>query len=79
MIDALAAHAWQAGDDGFYLPDDPGSIAVWVIFLGVIAGLWVVVSRTRRRTEREYWERKRTEDERRELPEPDDPTQLPGS
>lgn len=67
----------QAQDDGIYLPDDPGSIAIWVVFLGVIAGLYVLVSRTRKRAEREFWERKRKEKEHRELPEPDDPTQLP--
>ena len=76
MITLLAA-ARQAQDDGFYLPEGTGSIVVWVLFLGVIAGLYVLVSRTRRRAEDEYWERKRQEDERRELPEPDDPTQLP--
>jgi hypothetical protein len=69
----------QAEDEGFYLPDTPGSIIVWVLFIGVVAGLWVLVSRTRRRAEEEFWERKRKEEERRDLPEPDDPTQLPGS
>jgi hypothetical protein len=77
VIGGFGALAWQAGDDGFYLPDDPGSIAVWILFLGVIAGLWVLVSRTRRRAEDEYWERKRQEEEHDELPEPDDPTELP--
>ena len=75
----LLAVAWQNQDDGFYLPEGTGSILVWVFFLGVIAGLYVLVSRTRRRAEDEYWERKRQESEHRELPEPDDPTQLPGS
>lgn len=76
-MSALPRLVAQAQDDGFYLPDDPGSILVWVLFIGVIAALWVVVGRTRRRAEDEYWKRKRDEDEQRELPEPDDPTQLP--
>lgn len=67
----------QAQDDGFYLPDDPGSITIWVVFLGIVAGLYVLVSRTRKRAEDEYWERKRREEEHRELPEPDDPRELP--
>ena len=79
MIPLLAGLVWQAGDDGFYLPDDPGSIAVWVIFLGIVVGLYLLVSRTRRRADDEYWERRRHADEHRELPEPEDPTQLPGS
>lgn len=73
IISLLAA---QSTDDGFYLPDEPGSIAVWVIFLGIIAGLYVIVSRTRRRAEEEYWERKRNEDLHHRLPEPEDPTQV---
>jgi hypothetical protein len=71
--------AARAQDDGFYLPEGAGSIFVWVFFLGVIAGLYVLVSRTRKRAEDEYWERKRQEEEHRELPEPDDPMELPGS
>lgn len=70
--------ARQAGDDGFYLPDTPGSIFIWVLFIGVVAGLWILVSRTRRRAEEDFWKRKREEKKRRrDLPEPDDPTQLP--
>jgi len=69
--------AAQTQDEGFYLPDEPGSIAVWIIFLGVIAGLWVLVSRTRRRAEQEFWERKRNQRDPRDVPEPDDPTRLP--
>lgn len=58
----------QTTDDGFYLPSEPGSILVWVVFGGVIAGLYVVVSRTRRRAEEEFWERKRREREERDRP-----------
>ncbi len=52
-------------DDGVNLPSDGGSALVWVLFLGIIAVLWAVVSRTRRRAEEEYWERKRREEEGR--------------
>lgn len=58
--------AYQSGDDGVFLPEDAGSAIVWVIFLGVIAGLYIVVSRTRRRAEEEFWERKRQEREGRD-------------
>lgn len=76
-MNSLADFVAQAQDEGFYLPDDPGSITVWVIFLGIVVGLYLLVSRTRKRAEDQYWERKRREDEHRELPEPEDPTQLP--
>ena len=69
--------ALQSENDGVFLPEDGGSTLVWVLFIGVVAALYVLVSRTRRRAVDEYWERKRREDEATELPEPDDPTQLP--
>ena len=66
----------QVSDDGVFLPENPGSTLVWVIFIGIIAGLYVVISRTRKRAEAEFWERKRRErDEQRNRPEPDDPSQ----
>ena len=52
-------------DDGFQPPSDVGSALVWLIFLGIVAVLWVILSRTRRRAEEEYWERKRREGEGR--------------
>lgn len=52
----------QTDPGGPTIPDDPGSALAWLVFGGIIAGLWVVVSRTRRRAEREFWERKRRED-----------------
>jgi hypothetical protein len=69
--------ALQAQDDGVFLPEDGGSAIVWIIFIGIVAGLYVIVSRTRRRAEDEFWDRKRAEDSHRELPEPEDPTHLP--
>ena len=57
-------------DDGPVLPENPGSAVVWVVFLGIVGALWFVVSRTRRRAEEEYWERKRQE-ERDERDRPD--------
>lgn len=52
-------------DDGFQLPDEPGTALVWVVFLGIIAVLWTVLSRTRRRAEDAYRERRRRDDEGR--------------
>ncbi len=56
--------AAQTTDDGIYLPGGGGSTVVWVIFIALIAGLYWTVSRTRRRAEQEFWERKRNEKER---------------
>ncbi|WKZ83609.1 MAG: hypothetical protein QY307_05050 [Acidimicrobiia bacterium] len=49
----------QAEPGGPTLPDDAGAALVWLVFAGIITGLWILVSRTRRRAEREFWERKR--------------------
>lgn len=57
----------QTNGDGLVptLPSDPrGQIAFWIIF-AVALGLYFVVSRTRRKAARQYWERHRTEDELR--------------
>ncbi|MDX1689561.1 MAG: hypothetical protein R3290_00920 [Acidimicrobiia bacterium] len=54
----------QADDTGLDLPDDGAAWIVWLLVAGVIVGLYLVVQRTRERAEREYWERKREEDER---------------
>jgi hypothetical protein len=63
--------ALQVDDgNGLTLPENAGSALVWVVFIGVVAALWVIVSRTRRRAEEEYWERKRREEEgRRDQPD----------
>ena len=58
-------HAWiVAQEAGFTLPAGEEIIA-WVIGAAVIIGLWVVISRTRKKSYREYWERRRAEEERR--------------
>ncbi len=62
---ALLAFIAQTTDDGVFLPEDGGSALVWVIFIGLIVALYLVVSRTRRRAEQEFWERKREEREER--------------
>jgi len=62
---ALILTAAQSTDDGIYLPGDGGSTVVWVIFAALIAGLYWTVSRTRRRAEREFWERKKNEERER--------------
>ncbi len=62
---ALLAFIAQTTDDGVFLPEDGGSALVWVIFVGLIVALYLVVSRTRRRAEQEFWERKREEREER--------------
>ena len=53
--------AAQTTDDGIYLPGGGGSTVVWVIFVALIAGLYWTVTRTRRRAEQEFWDRKRAE------------------
>ena len=61
--------AVQTTDDGIFLPEGGGSTVVWVIFVALIAGLYWTVSRTRRRAEQEFWERKRKEREERDNPQ----------
>jgi hypothetical protein len=68
----LLAQTTTTIDDGVNLPEDAASGVVWVIFIGVIVGLYVLVTRTRRRAEADFWRRKREEDERRGR-EPGDP------
>jgi hypothetical protein len=62
---AYAAILAQVGDDGLNLPDDAGSTLVFVLFFAVVAGLWFLIRRSRRRAEDEFWERKRREREGR--------------
>jgi hypothetical protein len=55
----------QVGEDGLNLPDDTGSAIVFVLFLAIVAGLWFVIRRSRRRAEDEFWKRKRRQREDR--------------
>ncbi len=48
------------------LPDDVGSGIIWGIFLAVIGALYVLVRNTRRRADRQYWDRRRREKELRD-------------
>lgn len=47
------------------LPEGGAETAIWVVVAVVIVGLYLVVSRTRKRSERHYWEQRRLEEERR--------------
>jgi len=53
-----------------------GAVIFWLIGAGVILALWFVVSRTRKRSYNEYWERRRREQDRRrndpDMASPDD-------
>ncbi len=62
--------------EDFPFPDSPGEAIVIVVIAAVLVGLYVLVRRTQQRHYREYWARRRFNDEHR-LAEPDDPTQLP--
>jgi hypothetical protein len=59
----------QADDGGFQVPQSTLGWFWFLVFAAVIAVLWIVVGRTRKRHEQEYWERKRREREDRP-PEP---------
>jgi len=52
-------------DDGVFVPDDAGSAVVFVVFIGILAALYLLVGRTRKRAEDEFWRRKRQEREDR--------------
>lgn len=54
----------QTEDPGPTLPENPGSALVWIVFLGVVIGLYLIVKRTRQKAEDEFWERKRREEGR---------------
>jgi len=60
----------QTSDDGIFLPEGGGSTVVWVIFAAIIAGLYWTISRTRRRADDEFWERKKREAEGDESDQP---------
>ena len=51
-------------DDSFLdVPTDGAGLVVWLLIAAVIVGLYLLVQRTRRRAEDEFWERKRRERE----------------
>ncbi len=54
----------QADEGGFHLPNG-GEWGVWLAFAALIAGLWWLVRRTRRRAQAEYFARKQREQEER--------------
>jgi hypothetical protein len=59
------------------LPDGSGGEwVVWVLMAGAIVALWLLIRNTRKRAYRDYWDRKRAEDERRrndpDMKNPDD-------
>jgi hypothetical protein len=56
----------QADEGGLNLPDGAGEGIVFGLVLAVFVGLWVLVQRTRKRAEQEFWERKRKEREGRD-------------
>lgn len=43
-----------------------GQIIFWIIGAGTILALWFLISRTRKKSYNEYWERRRQEEERRQ-------------
>ncbi|MDH3471137.1 MAG: hypothetical protein OEM94_07470 [Acidimicrobiia bacterium] len=57
------------------IPETTGEAVIIAIIFGVIVGLYLVMRRTRRKTEDEYWKSREKMNQR--LPEPDDPTELP--
>lgn len=56
------------------LPDSVGEVLIFVLFLGALAGMWIVLRRTRIKAEESRRERLRGEQERRNRPEPEDPS-----
>ena len=54
-----------AQDSGFSPPDDFAGWLVWLIIAAVIVGLYLVIRRTHRRAQDEYWARKRREERER--------------
>ncbi len=53
--------------DGFSLPNDVGTTLIWIVFFAVVAGLWTVLARTRRKAEEAYQRRARELRERPDL------------
>lgn len=56
-------------DDGIF-PDDPAAAVVWGLMAAVILGLYFLVRSSRRKADRQYWEQREREHERR-LADPD--------
>ena len=54
----------QASDDGI-IPDEPGQIVVWAILAVVIFALYRLLLASRRRASREYFNRRKAEEDRR--------------
>jgi hypothetical protein len=54
-----------AQDGGFSAPTDIVGWIVWMAIAAVIVGLYVMIRRTHRRAQDEYWERKRREEQER--------------
>jgi flagellar biosynthesis/type III secretory pathway M-ring protein FliF/YscJ len=59
-------------DDGIIptRPDEGGALAVWIVLIVVLVGIYFLIQRTRRRSEQAYWERQERERQRR-LNDPD--------
>ena len=51
--------------DGIF-PDDPGARVVFVLIGMGIVGLYLLLRRTRRRSEAAYWERRKREQDQRD-------------
>lgn len=47
------------------IPEDTSSRVVWAVIALVILGLYQLMKRARKNADREYWERRRAEEERR--------------
>ncbi|NNK91305.1 MAG: hypothetical protein HKO87_02630 [Acidimicrobiia bacterium] len=50
------------------LPDPEEGVAawiVWIVMLAVIIGLYLLITRTRRKASEEYWRRRQAEEEAR--------------
>jgi hypothetical protein len=61
-------------DGGLSVPSEPGAAVVWGITLAVIVGLYLLLKRTRRRSDEAFRERRARRDAPRE--EPEDPRDL---
>ena len=58
------------------LPDSFGSALVWLFFFTALGGMWMLLRRTRQRAAEARRDRLRREQERRNRPEPEDPSEL---
>ena len=67
---ALIAHELLVAYQSAYqdLPDPEEGLAAWIVWIGlfaVIVGLYVLITRTRRKASEEYWQRRKAEEEAR--------------